>query len=167
MTKIVVPEPPVRPLSRDAWDRGARKLLAAKPSRLIRIALADLRRAEESKRYVVDMGKWHVRDLNKGVCYVCLGGAALIGCGIPSSATLTPIADDTAVRLPNVIAERILALDAFRNGEVHIGLGILGLAHAICRVPENVLVYSYVGEWSGNFFRSMRSLAFILAEAGL
>lgn len=45
-----------------------------KPSKLIRIALGDLVKAERSKKYRVDMRKWHKPN---GQCAVCFAGSVM------------------------------------------------------------------------------------------
>ena len=42
--------------------------------KLLELALNDLRKAERSKKYEVDMGQWHVPN---SVCKVCLAGAVM------------------------------------------------------------------------------------------
>lgn len=53
--------------------------LANKPSELIRRALADLCKVEESPLFVVDMNTWLHRDKQNEPCHVCLAGAAIAG----------------------------------------------------------------------------------------
>lgn len=61
--------------------------LPDKPSELLRLALADLRKAEKDPRYAIDMDTWHDpfydveakvhTDEPTAVCQVCLAGAVM------------------------------------------------------------------------------------------
>jgi hypothetical protein len=52
------------------------------PSKLIRVALADLELNEKDPNYVIDMEVFHRKSLTEK-CEVCLGGSALRSCGVP------------------------------------------------------------------------------------
>lgn len=52
--------------------------LPDKPSELIRLAVADLERAEASPDYIIDMGCWH-EPIPNGLCAVCFAGAVIAG----------------------------------------------------------------------------------------
>lgn len=66
-------------------------ILPDKPSELIRLALADLEKAEESRAYSVDMGMWHGYDEISGKCTVCLAGAVMAGTlGVELNTTAGP-----------------------------------------------------------------------------
>jgi len=82
-------EPSKKPSPPANFDKtGGDKILAAKPSELILIALEDIRKVERSKIYKMDMGTWHTfrheyDDTDEGnkepkkICYVCEGGAVM------------------------------------------------------------------------------------------
>jgi hypothetical protein len=52
--------------------------LPDKPSELIALALADLAKAERSKRYIVNMGFFH-EPTNMNTCIVCFAGSVMAG----------------------------------------------------------------------------------------
>lgn len=95
------------------------KKLPDKPSELIRVAMGDLRKIEQDKRYRVRMEEWHSGITeDHGRCTVCLAGSVM-------AKTLdAPIADDLD---PSAFDDshtmvRLRALDDFRNGLIHQGL---------------------------------------------
>jgi len=51
------------------------KLEGLKPSQLIRLSIEDLIKCENSPKYSIDMGDWHVPG--KETCQVCLAGAVM------------------------------------------------------------------------------------------
>ena len=95
------------------------ELLPKVPSRLIRIALADLKKVEESPYMYIDMNYWlHPRSLS------CLAGAVMVfslGAG-------TNI-DSYGVQPSNFgeDADALRALDNLRQGQVGIMFRFLGL----------------------------------------
>ena len=96
-----------------------RKTLPATPSKLIRLAMADLYVMEQSPNYQIHMGEWHSPqyvDRGKGICNVCLAGAVIantLGCN-----RLTLIDPD---RFTSKIEGKLRALDYFRMGSVGAG----------------------------------------------
>ena len=56
--------------------------LPDKPSELIRLALADLRKCEADPRYLIDMAQWH-RPVTSELCHVCLAGAVMARTNFP------------------------------------------------------------------------------------
>ncbi len=92
-----------------------------KPSELIRLAIKDLKTVESMPdKYTVDMGEWHLKlqgtyhgtYMNR--CYVCLAGSVM---AISLKATTQ--------RFPGEFPEvenLLLALNKFRNGQIHMGL---------------------------------------------
>lgn len=53
------------------------KTLPDKPSELIRIAIADLKKVESMNKYTVDMGAWHDDDKMDSTCHVCMAGSVI------------------------------------------------------------------------------------------
>ena len=49
--------------------------LPDKPSKLLKLALNDLKKVEKDDNYRVDMDNWH--NSMEGICYVCLAGAVM------------------------------------------------------------------------------------------
>jgi len=85
-------QPSKKPSPPANFDKtGGDKILAAKPSELILIALEDIKKVERSKIYKIDMSTWHTirheyetgedneepRKEPRKVCYVCEGGAVM------------------------------------------------------------------------------------------
>jgi hypothetical protein len=55
------------------------QLYALPFSKLIRIAVADAQAAARTPGYKLSMGVWHVPDVSKKTCYVCMAGACMAG----------------------------------------------------------------------------------------
>ena len=107
-------------------------MLPNDPSELIRLAIADLERAERDD---VDMGSWH--EHCGEVCEVCLAGAVMAWTlGADTDESLIPQDFSDGVR------DKLLALDYFRAGDICEGLGLLGIKSDL----EDVDIYPY---WSG------------------
>ena len=129
--------------------------LPDKPSELIRVALADLNKVERSKKYVVDMGDWHLPD--DGVCYVCLAGAVMAKTlGVSPKREMEP--------WQTKYDQKLQAIDSFREGSIHNGLGHMGLSR------DSIGKYRDVAPYDADpkaFKKDMRKLASDLAKAGL
>ena len=95
--------------------------LPNKLSDLMEVALKDLRRVERSKKYVVDMGKWHSPN---SVCHVCYGGAVM-------TRVLKPDEGIGALRgtFGNRTTHKFLALNAIRTGDISDALDILNIKY--------------------------------------
>lgn len=135
--------------------------LPDKPSELIRVALADLRKVEAMPSvYRVDMNDWHVPHPD-GVCEVCLAGAVMAQTfGAPPECRTMPRDCGLEVR------EKLDALDSFRSGDVYYGIEEMG-----CELPEDfvdvqrdITLYEIDSE---GFHRDMQTLASDLEAAGL
>ena len=95
-------------------------MLPNDPSELIRLAIADLERAEHDERYEVDMMVWH--EPIGEVCCVCLAGALMagtLGTDVGESFISSDFSDDDG--------DKLRALNCFRTGEITEGLGLLGI----------------------------------------
>lgn len=92
------------------------------PSKLIRVALEDMKKCENDPHYVIDMNSWG--ELEGNVCHVCLAGAFLVhenGMVIKRGQPFRPY------NLTRALYFRILALDDFRRGNVIKGLANLNI----------------------------------------
>ena len=99
--------------------------LPDKPSDLIHVALHDLKLAEESEKYEIDMGTWHTGfeeiENEEGVleeepCQVCFAGAVM-------AFSLEGVINRQYK--PNKFPEeegKLSSLNTFRLGEIHRGL---------------------------------------------
>lgn len=153
-----------------ARTRGKRKgKLPEKASALIRVALKDLRKAEQSPRYVVDMGTWHEPLDNK--CEVCLGGSVI--CGTLKVEPTDMVSPDA---FSKKVENKLYALDQFRTGQVEEAYRWLNRPrpHGIA---ENLEITRYPDRWSGTpkrkkaadrkkFHRELGRLANMLEAAG-
>ena len=150
-----------------------RSKLPAKPSKLIAIALRDLRTAEKSKHFVVDMGEWYRPSAIEPVCAVCLGGSVLVGQLKFSSAN--PVALLTSTGLPHITTSKIAALDLLRCGYVerfiraffygkatHQHVGLVRAIKAECMDK-----YSSYEEDPGQFKRWLKMVQVRLEKEGL
>ena len=89
-----------------------------KPSELIRVALDDLGKVEESDQYAVDMWVWHQPNkLSKiyggAACSVCLAGAVMVG-SLESEIENELDPDDFGYGTKRVLE----ALDTLRTGAI-------------------------------------------------
>lgn len=99
--------------------------LPRKPSKLIRLALADLTRVERSKKYVVDMDHFHFPnfDPDRVTCSVCFAGAVMA-----KTLDANPKIFHLPSEYPPKVRDQLAALDQFRQGKVADGLLYLGIA---------------------------------------
>lgn len=111
------------------------------PSRLIRLALGYLTKAEKSPDYRINMHTWHTRVHIPVTAYdvteVCLAGAVMaFGLGADRATEYQPISFDNE-------RHQLLALDCFRAGVVGEGFETLGLAPELGHgFDRNVCRYS-------------------------
>lgn len=108
------------------------KQLPDKPSELIRLALADIRKAEQDPLYVIHMGQWHepvVDDHAPGgprlvACTVCFAGSVMafsLDAAPDGSYSYNSFGEENQLKLE--------ALDSFRVGDVRAGLKEMGITH--------------------------------------
>lgn len=136
------------------------KKLPNKLSALIRVAVADLAKAEKSKRYVVDMGSWHdPGGTPSSKCEVCFGGAVIaFSLKVSSSVYTEPY------RFPESTKCKLLALDALRSGNVVRAAGMSGVCSPAQRTRisncfmDDVSVPEY-GHDNRGFKTAMRKIA--------
>ncbi len=145
------------------------------PSELLTVALDDLKKVERSTRYIVDMEFWHLPTKyaigkygynNK--CVVCLAGAALaktlkndpgmwIDPGNPDTVSPVQIGDNPSD------AQKVYALDLFREGEVRQAMERLGYSEFDDLNTRSITPYD---ENPAQFKRDLRKLARDLMNLG-
>jgi len=134
-----------------------------KPSKLIRIALADLTKVERSKKYEVNMDIYHSGQWGETKCAVCFAGAVM--------AKSLGTATETTVGPTSFKSKRQLrALDDLRLGDVTDALGSLGrikseTAERKYRHLNRTIVDYHLDP--NKFKRQMRALARDLEGANL
>ncbi len=133
--------------------------LPTKPSELIRLALDDLKKCEESPDYRIDMSDWHLPTRDGSTCLVCLAGSVMA-----QSLDADPLDDFTPCHF-GANACKLEALDEFRSGRVAAGLRVMGI-DTPSEVPMCCYVTSYDLEPSA-FITVMQGMADALDEAGL
>lgn len=135
-------------------------ILPRKMSALIRVALADLRLVERSKRYVVNMDAWHLAKDDDHPCAVCFGGSVM---------AKSLDADPGRILEPRDFpgnTDQLFALNCLRTGDL-----VNAAAHLKIDLPalldvSNVTITPY--DTSPTLFRhDMRYLAKNLAAVGL
>lgn len=130
--------------------------LPDRPSGMIRLGLADLERAENDSRYVVDMNDWHRPD--EGVCLVCMAGAVMA-----FSLGMDPTVDASPSRYgASTVRAKLCMLNEFREGDVCCGLNWVGMESTL---PDRE-VPSYRNDPVG-FKSAMSELADQLEHEGL
>ncbi len=128
------------------------KLDELKLSELIRLALADLLKVERDKRYVVNMGVWHIPN---GVCQVCMAGAV-----IAKTLGINYMVDDGAVAGEEYWPQ-YAALNDIRLGDIDDALQWSGERAASYGLPHTVGVTCYETnrlQWRRDMFKITRML---------
>lgn len=135
--------------------------LPDKASELIRLALADLRKSEENPNHVINMMEWHA-PFPCERCMVCLAGAVMANTlKIPDNVSASPsngsFSTDTC--------KKLIALNAFRVGNIHDGLYAMGYFenHEIYNFP----VLGYYSHDADRFHEKMEEMAAYLEAKGL
>ena len=156
-----------KPVKRPVFVKHGK--LPGKPSVLIKLALDDLRRAEKSRKFTVDMYNWVVAgdpSMNVGMdrCTVCLAGSVMVGTlklnidkAVPGREA-TPSAD-----FPNE-QSALHAIDNLRQGSLATAFGNLDLDFPD-HFLEDVDVDGY-DDNPGKFKRQMSQLAKALEKEG-
>lgn len=136
--------------------------LPDKPSELIRLALADLRKCESYPAYKIDFNRWHYPELG-GACCVCLAGSVIaqsLGKNPRFYSKPSDYNSDTEMKLE--------ALDDFRSGNVDGGLFRMNIyepgQRKYLHLNRNIPLYELSRE---DFHEVMESLADDLEKAGL
>ena len=136
--------------------------LPNKPSKLIRLAIRDLRKVEEDPMYMVHMGAWHSPDPQ---CRVCLAGSVMAkSLRAPPSTNTGPEDFDASV------SKKLWALDYFRTGDVFGGLDKMEIKtdwdRAASLLPMTMPVPGYRNDRE-EFINAMLNMANQLEEAHL
>ena len=127
------------------------------PSELIRLALLDLAKCEESDAYKINMNIWHAGGMEP--CRVCWAGSVMAQTlDMPVEQTFDPedFSPDTR--------RKLRALNEFRVGRVDSGLVSMGFEPPLA-VDEDVPPYN--PEDSAAFHRQMEAIAHRLEGLGL
>jgi ribosomal protein S27AE len=102
------------------------------PSVLLRLALEDLEKVENDKRYEVDMNVWVQRE--QDICYVCFAGAVM-------AETLDATEEDIfgwGTCTDKDAYSKLLALDRFRTGNIDGAYRELGR-----HKPDSIPLYAF------------------------
>jgi len=132
------------------------KTLPDKPSELIRLALDDLKKCEKSKKYKIDMWKWHESN---GECAVCLAGAVMA-----QTLKVKRKRDIVPSHFPEDIKNKLMSLNFLRQGYIDLALRELGLNTPSWATPFIVTQYKMDKK---QFKQDMRKLADYLEEHNL
>lgn len=143
---------------------GQLNRLPDKPSELIRLALADLKKVESDPRYEIAMAvTWHEPQEEERTCLVCLAGAVMAEeLGLSPEEDRGPSYFDTDTTL------KLLALNSFRLGNIDTALCHLRIDYEqYFSVPTRVHIAGYNDENPAPFYRGMEAIASCLEEVGL
>lgn len=134
--------------------------LPDKPSELIRVALADLRKVEAMPDvYKIDMGDWHAVDDDSNHCFVCLAGSVMAQTlKVDAGSNCEPWDFD------EVTCGKLEALNEFRAGCVRAGLSCLDVENGPSVDDREMARYADNPE---AFHRDMQTLASDLEAVGL
>lgn len=141
--------------------------LPNKPSKLIRLALADLVRAEHDPLYEIHMGTWHSRRWVPGAVGEELGPCSVCFAGVVMAFSLElPIGLDALPEcFSDGIKRKLFALDSFRCGGIQTGLAEMGL-----QLPSGLAQSMQVPPYdalNGAFHAAMNEMANLLERNGL
>lgn len=97
-------------------------ILPNKLSDLLEVALGDLEKVENDKRYVVDMDTWHTyqKSNTRNVCCVCLAGSVM-------AKSLGASVNETIVggQYNETIAAKLAVLDYCRKGDIRTAIMVI------------------------------------------
>lgn len=104
------------------------------PSELLKVALADLRKATQTEGVKINMDAWLNTNLNPGFCSVCFAGSLLIGSlgFIEKPDSFIHNGDFHLIQLDPVTGEKLLAIEDFRQGKWEEALNHMNLV-----LPKN------------------------------
>ena len=148
--------------------------LPEKLSDCLALALEDLKAVELNPKYRVVMSNWHL-PTPKG-CEVCLAGAVMSQrLGALPTEMRSPAMDEHNDISPDDL-NRLVAIDALRQGEIHRALSLVG--ERVVRGPElDAFVQKYsirvdsdeAYHWKNpeNFHRLFQEMVLDLKELGL
>lgn len=143
--------------------------LPNKPSALIRLALADIKKVEADPDYKVDMGTWMFTRpgaVDADVCEVCFAGAVLAKrLNVPPPEASKQISLDEAVG-EGTLDDKLSMLDCFRSGDIveglmqHPGLGVIAVdTTSRLRIYERELGHLEYSDAPARWKQIMRELA--------
>lgn len=118
--------------------KRVRNRLPNKPSKLLRLALSDLRLTERAKTRKVDMTVWW-RDEAQGTCVACLAGSTMLRTEHPKA--LDRVAAQCGLSLwnsglPDTRVDKYEALNHLRMGDMERFLILLGRSYTVARSVE-------------------------------
>ena len=142
--------------------------LPDKPSRLIRVALADLIECEGCGKYEIKTSGWH-KPLGGGRCEIGLAGAVMaIDIGVPHTRRITNLPFDIET------CKRLWALNCFSIGQVSVGLFLMELfpcvAQKLLETYDKRLLDRAIPKYEDGrdaFFKEMTDLSSELGGMGL
>lgn len=138
--------------------------LPDKPSALIRVAMADLKKCERDPRYFVDMAQWHEFNESKNACAVCFAGAVMA----KSLKVSEPLVEGNYAdpyKFGTTVQHKMQALNQFRAGEIEDALERLRIVRP-AELPRCINVARYEQE-PVHFHRQMEAMAVLLEGHGL
>jgi len=142
--------------------------LPDKPSALIRLGLADLRKVEKSSKYKVSMRSWHSPN---GVCSVCFAGAVMAGTlRLPRSTRVSSF-DDWSKWFDRDTDNKLCAINRLREGHVGSAFALLGRSQIGGNDYEaghkfDRYIRDYEDDGAGAFHADMEQLAKDLESKG-
>lgn len=132
------------------------------PSALMQLAVDDLRKAENSQDYYIDMGEWHtprVKAYNKVVCKICMAGAVMaMSMGVSIDKDLVPS------NFTDEEDHKLMAINAFRQGFMQTGCQHMGLDWP---VEERYMPATPYGNSRELFYRQMDDIIAKLKSRGM
>lgn len=137
--------------------------LPNKPSALIRVALADLERAEKTEGFSVNMNAWHSFNERSGKREVCLGGAvAAFSLQEPPTQIFCFFDVNRAPTLRN----KLMAINLFRIGGSYIASGLAMCNEELhANLTENITITPY-SIHPAKFKSDMNNLADLFEKHG-
>lgn len=138
--------------------------LPDKPSALIRVAMADLKKCERDPRYTIDMAMWHAYDETTNTCAVCFAGAVMAK-SLKAADPLTEGNYRDPYSFGSIVRHKMQALNQFRAGEVEDGLERLRIVRP-SDMPRRIDVVRYEDQ-PVHFHRQMEAMAAMLEGHGL
>lgn len=138
--------------------------LPDKPSALIRVAMADLKKCERDPRYTIDMMQWHEFDEMENTCAVCFAGAVMA----KSLKVADPLDSKNYTdpfKFGGDTQRKLQALNQLRAGEIDNGLRLLRVSRP-AEVPMTIFVERYENK-PKQFHRQMEAMAAMLEGHGL
>ena len=141
--------------------------LSDTPSQLILDALTDLRKCEADPNYAINMGIWHSGTEGNEICKVCLAGAVLAKT-IEWDINEYSVCSEKDFEDDKELADKMIALDYFRTGEIHGALCYLDMDQKYFedKIEEFRKIPDYHDDREG-FYEEMVNLASDLQALGM